>query len=108
MRIVANVEERTKQDRVENVLHVPELQTNLFYVGKVTDRGYRVIFDNVKAEVTDKENQTILTAYRKNSLYYLREVTSDQNFKANFARNIKSADNIEMWTVKWNTLMFTT
>jgi len=96
-RVLANVEGRTKQFRVENVLRVPELRTNLLSVGKITDRGYRVTFDNVKAIVTNKENQTILAAYRKDGLHYLRETTNDPSFEANFARNIKSVDSVEMW-----------
>jgi len=56
-----------------------------------------VTFDNVKAVVTNKENQTILTAYRKDGLYYLREATSDPSVEANFARNIKSVNNVEIW-----------
>jgi len=95
--VLANVGGRTKRFKVENVLRVPELRTNLLSLGKITDRGYRVTFDNVKAEVTNKENQTILTAYRKDGLYYLREVTSDPSFEVNFARNIKSVDSVEMW-----------
>jgi len=41
----------------------------------------------------------ILTAYRKDGfvLYYLREARSDQNFKANFANNTKSAESSEIW-----------
>jgi len=97
VRVLANVEGRAKQFRVEDVLRVPELRANLLSVGKITDRGYRVIFDNVKAVVTDKENQTILTAYRKDGLYYLREATSNPSFEANLAGNIKSADSVEMW-----------
>ncbi|KAG5325891.1 MOS1T transposase, partial [Pseudoatta argentina] len=35
----------TKRVSVKDTLHVPELRTNLLSVGKITDRGYKVIFD---------------------------------------------------------------
>jgi len=45
VRIVANVKGRARRFDVEEVLRVPDLRTNLLSVGKITDRGYRVIFD---------------------------------------------------------------
>ncbi|KAG5325816.1 POLX protein, partial [Pseudoatta argentina] len=64
----------TKRVSVKDTLHVPELRTNLLSVGKITDRGYKVIFDKFAAEIVDKRNrQTVLFADRKDGLYYIRE-----------------------------------
>jgi len=44
----------TKRVSVKDTLHVPELRTNLLSVGKITDRGYKVIFDKLTAKIVDK------------------------------------------------------
>ncbi|KAG5323483.1 POLX protein, partial [Pseudoatta argentina] len=68
----------TKRVSVKDTLHVPELRTNLLSVGKITDRGYKVIFDKFAAEIVDKRNrQTVLFADRKDGLYYIRESKSE-------------------------------
>lgn len=56
---------------IRKVLRV-SLRTNLLSVGKITDRGYKVTLDKEKVVVVDKKGNTILTAERKNSLYYAR------------------------------------
>ena len=68
----------TKQVSVKDTLHVPDLRTNLLSVGKITDRGYKVIFDKLTAKIVDKRNnKTVLIADRKNELYYIRESKSE-------------------------------
>ena len=44
----------TEQVSVKDTLHVPELRTNLLSVAKITDRGYKVIFDKLTAKIVDK------------------------------------------------------
>jgi len=56
--IIANVEGHTKEFDVTNVLHVPDLRTNLLSVGKIADRGYLIMFDSEMARVIDKQDRT--------------------------------------------------
>lgn len=55
-----------------DALHVPDLRTNLMSVGKITDRGYRVIFDKNGADIVDKSGVAIISAERINGLYYVK------------------------------------
>lgn len=64
---------KCKYVKLDNALHVPDLRTNLVSVGKITDKGFEVIFRDRKAEVTDKTGNVILTADRLNGLYYIRQ-----------------------------------
>lgn len=63
---------------LNKTLHTPELRMNLLSVSKVTDKGYRVVFDEQKAEVIDQRGQTRLMAKRSGDLYLI-EGTSPHN-----------------------------
>lgn len=52
-------------------LYVPTLTTNLLSVAKITQNGGTVTFTGNKATVT-KNNKTMLTAEKKNNLYYVK------------------------------------
>lgn len=74
----------TKKLNIQDVLHVPELRSNLLSVDKITDRGYRMIFDKSKVEIIDNTNRSILTAHRKDGLYYICESRDQQETNVNF------------------------
>jgi len=94
--IVADVGGRAERFKVNDVLRVPELRTNLLSVGKIVDRGFRVIFDKDKANIIDKNNRVVLTAYRKGELYYLRGTATDYS-NANLAEDKIVIDDFKVW-----------
>lgn len=55
-----------------DILHVPELRTNLLSVSRITDKGYKVVFNNQEAAILDKHGSTKLIARRANNLYYIK------------------------------------
>ena len=55
---------------LKETLYVKQLATNLLSVGKITDNGFKVIFEKDKAYIIEK-GKPILTAKKKNGLYYL-------------------------------------
>lgn len=62
---------------LENVLHVPDLRTNLLSVAKITDKNHEVLFTKTEAVIMTKDKQPLVTAYRQGDLYFLREGTDD-------------------------------
>lgn len=57
---------------LNDALHVPKLRTNLLSVSKITDKGYKVVFDDHEAAIVDKQGHTKLIAKRINNLYYVK------------------------------------
>uniref|UniRef100_A0A5S6R2L1 CCHC-type domain-containing protein n=1 Tax=Trichuris muris TaxID=70415 RepID=A0A5S6R2L1_TRIMR len=58
---------------LERTLLVPDLRTNLLYVGKATDSGHSVVFTRKNAYILDKAGKTVLIADRREGLYYIRQ-----------------------------------
>lgn len=54
-----------------DTLLVPDVAVNLLSVGKITDRGNKVIFEKDKAYIVEKSGEVTLTAQRKAGLYYI-------------------------------------
>ncbi|KMQ89437.1 retrovirus-related pol polyprotein from transposon tnt 1-94 [Lasius niger] len=95
---IATMVNGKKSDVILNeTLHVPELRMNLS-VSKVTDKGYRVVFDKQKAEVTDQRGHTRLIAKRSGDLYLIEGASphSCQNAEEETKKSGKStkSDNI--------------
>lgn len=86
--LVTNVDGYKKTVRFNDTLHVPDLRTNLISVGRITDKGFSVIFDKTKAEVVDGRGNRVLTAERVDGLYYVRGGGVDE------CRSAEEADNI--------------
>jgi len=66
----------------------------LLSIGKITDNGYHVIRE--KVVVLDNEENVILTAERKDDLYFTSE-------RAEFAESVstrQSDDNLRLWHVR--------
>jgi len=70
-----------------DTLYVPDLRTNLISVAKITEKGYRVIFDKKKAKVVDNSGKAVLVAERVNGLYYMKDKRVDE------CKNIDERDN---------------
>ena len=75
-----NVKTSTRKSvRFKEVLHVPELRTNLLSVSKMTDAGNTVKFYKTHAIIkNEKIGEVKFTADRIGDLYYLNVDTSEQ------------------------------
>lgn len=68
--------------RLSNVLHVPELNSNLLSVAKFTDRGYKVEFDKKGAVVYKDKNLIEMRAEREGNGYYVKtDIISGEKVK---------------------------
>lgn len=56
--IVTTINRKRNDVVLNKTLHVPELRTNLLSVSKITNKGYKVVFDDQKAAVTDRKGYT--------------------------------------------------
>jgi hypothetical protein len=56
---------------INEVLHVPDLRTNLISVGKVTDSGYDIAFNSNECVIRDLSREVICTGQRQKNLYKL-------------------------------------
>lgn len=65
------IEGKSKQLHLNEALHVPDLRSNLLSVSKITDKGFKVIFDDKLAHIIDRDGFTKLEATRINGLYYI-------------------------------------
>ncbi|CAK9813843.1 Retrovirus-related Pol polyprotein from transposon TNT 1-94 [Anthophora plagiata] len=74
---VAKVNGQSKNVSVRDALYVPDLRTSLLSVGKITDKGFKVIFDSRSAKVVSNRNDVVLLCDRINGLYILRENERD-------------------------------
>lgn len=74
--------------RLKNVLCVPELNTNLLSVAKITDNDYNVRFNKFGAIVYKEPNDVIMTAARVGNAYYVRSFVVE-NESANVTSDIK-------------------
>lgn len=54
----------TKQIKLKEALHIPELRANLLLVGKICDKGYKVIFESDAATIMNAKGRPILKAER--------------------------------------------
>lgn len=93
----ANVLGETKNFRLENTLHVPDLRTNLLSVRKITDRGLSVSFNKDTATISDSEDSVILTADRIDGLYYVGETMNYRTGDREIAYNSKVVETLDVW-----------
>lgn len=71
---------------LNNVLHVPALNSNLLSVGRMEETGLKVVFGNGKAEIIEENGDLVMTAWKKRRLY---EVT-ESNVTAMVAKTIEN------------------
>ncbi|XP_070155837.1 uncharacterized protein [Polyergus mexicanus] len=67
---------KRKTIEFSDTLFIPDLWANLISVGKITDKGHKVVFIDTKAEVIDRADKILLTAKRERGLYYFLELTN--------------------------------
>lgn len=71
IRIEVKDENGTRTIRLENVLCVPELETNLISTSKCIRNNQYVVFDANEAKVIEEDGFVMLRAKRKGDLYYV-------------------------------------
>ena len=57
--------------RLSSVLLVPDLSCNLFPVRDITDKGNRMLFDDVACSIISKDNSVIASGHKRGNLYVL-------------------------------------
>ena len=57
--------------RLSIVLFVPDLSCNLFSVCDITDKGNRMLFDDVTCSIISKDNSLIASGHKRGKLYVL-------------------------------------
>jgi len=87
------INQNGKEDTVlvTNVLHVPDLTTNLLSVSKITQRGHTVVFDKEKCTIYDEDKNIVATATEDHGMYKLNKSKNH----VNIANTITS--NYEIW-----------
>ncbi|XP_072758710.1 uncharacterized protein [Anoplolepis gracilipes] len=74
---IATINGQEQRDLERNITRT-EIRTNLLSVTKITDKGYKVVFDKHKAAVTDRKGHTKLTVKRAGNLYFVNGESSDR------------------------------
>lgn len=70
--LIANVDGTANRVTLSDVLHVPGLRTNLLSVGKICDKGFKVIFEKGKASILNAKGEHVVKAQRgSGGLYFL-------------------------------------
>lgn len=59
--------------KLDRVLYVNDLRTNLLSVSKMTDKNYKILFENEKETVLDENNYVLRIAKQIANLYYIQE-----------------------------------
>jgi hypothetical protein len=74
VKIKVSNENNLRSVNLNNVMYVPDLRSNLLSVGKITDKGSRMIFENNKVYILDKDGKEIMIGQKRNHLYYVRDI----------------------------------
>ena len=94
--IRVNSGQKEKSVELVDALFVPDLRTNLMSVGKITDKGHRVIFEKECASIVDKNGDVLLVADRIDGLYYIQAKRCIANSVANKA-TISNEELLNLW-----------
>ena len=57
--------------KLSSVLFVPDLSCNLFSVRDITDKGNRMLFDDVPCSIISKDNSLIAGGHKRGNLFVL-------------------------------------
>jgi hypothetical protein len=68
VKIKVSNENNLRSVNLNNVMYVPDLRSNLLSVGKITDKGSTVIFENNKVYILDKDRKEIMIGQKRNHL----------------------------------------
>ncbi|KFD66842.1 hypothetical protein M514_20986 [Trichuris suis] len=73
VKIQVNGGQNRRDLNLEKTLLVPSLRTNLISVSTATDSGHTVVFTRRNAYILDEKGKTVVTADRREGLYYVRQ-----------------------------------
>ena len=68
--------------RLSSVLYVPDLSCNLFSVRDITDKGNRMVFDDITCNVITKDDFVIASGHKRGNLYVLDGTADRQTDEA--------------------------
>ena len=71
LRVKDNILEAEHVIRLSSVLFVPDLSCNLFSDRSITDKGNRMLFDDVTYSITSKDDAVIASGHKRGNLYVL-------------------------------------
>ena len=71
---------------IKSTFQVAQVTRPLWSVGRICDEGFKVTFDDQKAEVTDKNGKVVCRFDRHGGLYLSRLRLKNPNFKRSFRR----------------------
>jgi hypothetical protein len=100
VKIKVSNENNLRSVNLNNVMYVPDLRSNLLSVGKITDKGSTLIFENNKVYILDKDGKEIMIGQKRNHLYYVREILDKKGETAAASMNI-SRTKIQEWHEKF-------
>ena len=91
--INCKVNDKIRKIKVEDVLFIPELESNLLSVRKIINKGLKVEFKKDRCEIKDGEKILAIGLANDNSLYKLQTV----NIKEENALFCKENNSLDLW-----------
>lgn len=82
---------------LSDTLYIPSLTSNLLSVSKITDKGFKVLFEKNIASVYDDTGDVILKAKKNNGLYYVVSRNSQEHLET--SKNAVESE-IQKWHIK--------
>lgn len=70
IQVMALVQERWEPRTLEDTLHVPKLEKNLFSIGAVTNKNFKVVFEKDTLEIRNNGNNLIATGIKQANQCY--------------------------------------
>uniref|UniRef100_A0A5S6QJ23 Integrase catalytic domain-containing protein n=1 Tax=Trichuris muris TaxID=70415 RepID=A0A5S6QJ23_TRIMR len=100
VKIQVNDGQNSRDLNLEKTLLVPSLRTNLISVSKATDSGHTVVFTRRNAYILDEKGETVVTADRRDGLYYIRQTFEEARAIAPTTTGLK----LQIWYEKFGHL----
>lgn len=93
---VKNINRKTSDVILSEALYVPELETNLISVKKITEKGLSVLFNENKCVIA-KEDKIILECNAINNLYQIQPIKPNENPSVYIAFQCRNKNCIQVW-----------
>ena len=74
---------------LSSVLYVPDLSCNLFSVRDITDKGNRMLFDDITCSVITKDDVVIASEHKRGNLYVL-DGTADRQLDEALGASVRA------------------
>ena len=73
-----------KVKAIKSTFQVADVTRPLWSVGRICDEGFKIVFDDKKAEVPDKNGRVVCTFDRQGGLYLSKLRLKNPNFRKSF------------------------